>query len=190
MKHQRKTTRAKNGEARITAPTVSGPKCKRKSKRANHSARPAKGEAKDSRTQVIEKTRSSKIGIPFHITSPAKRAALIKLRDAHPGSSVRAQQDRLEKALRRWPLTFHEMWVLGLQDGRARIYGLRQRGLDITKVWVYTETDYGQRHVVGLYSLRRGGTVPAVFPDQADLFRDTERAGAGRVMADEGEAEA
>ncbi len=145
---------------------------------------------KDSRAQVIEKNRTPKIGIPLHATSPTKRAALIRLRDTHPGSSVRAQQDRLEKALRRWPLTFQEMWELGLQDGRARIYGLRQRGLPITMDWVAIETDYGQRHRVGLYSLRRGGTVPAVFPAQPDLFRDTVRAGAGRAMADDGEAEA
>jgi hypothetical protein len=191
MKPIRKTnkvgkTKPKKSEARTTAPTVSGPKSKGESKPADHSVRPFKSKAKDSRTQVIEKSHAPKVGILFHATSPAKRAALIRLRDTHPGSSVRAQQDRLEMALRRWPLTFQEMWQLGLQDGRARIYGLRQRGLDITKIWVVIETDYGQRHRVGLYSLRRGGTVPAVTTIQPDLFRDATSAGAGCAAAVDG----
>jgi hypothetical protein len=171
-------TKPSKSEARTTAPTVSGPKSKRESKPADHSARPFKSKTKDSRTQVIEKSHGPKVGIPFHATSPAKRAALIRLRETHPGGSVRAQQDRLEMALRRWPLTFQEMWQLGLQDGRARIYGLKQRDLDITKIWVVIETDYGQRHRVGLYSLRRGGTVPAACPSQSDLFQGLAHAGA------------
>lgn len=188
MKPQRKPLRAGKTAARATAPTVSAPKSKRESKSARSGARPGMGDAKDSRTHVIEKSLPPKIGIPFHATSPAKRAALIKLRDAHPGSSVRAQQDRLERALRRWPLTFQEMWELGLQDGRARIYGLKQRGLAITKVWVVIETDFGQQHRVGLYSLRPGGAVPALLPAQPDLFCEMASAGDGCTMADEDEA--
>lgn len=189
MNSQRKPLRARKTAALATAPKVAAPtKSKRASKPADHGARPVKGQAKDSRTHVIEKSRPTKIGIPFHATSPAKRAALIKLRDTHPGSSVRAQQDRLERALRRWPLTFQEMWELGLQDGRARIYGLKQRGLAITKVWVVIETDFGQRHRVGLYSLRQGGAVPALLPAQPDLFREMASACDGCTTADEDEA--
>lgn len=181
MKHQRKP---KKSETRATAPTVSGLKINQKHKRFNDRARPVKGKVIDSRTKVIEKSRHPTIGIPFHATSPAKLTALTKLRDALPGASVRVQEERLEKALRRWPLTFQEMWALGLQDGRARIYGLKRRGLDITKDWVVIETDYGQRHRVGLYSLRRGGTVPASRPIQPDMFRDTTCVGAGRTAVD------
>lgn len=189
MKPQRKPLRAGKTAARATATTVAAPtKSKRADNPADHGARPVKGQAKDSRTRVIEESRTPRIGIPFHATSPAKRAALIRLRDTHPGSSVRVQQDRLEMALRRWPLTFQEMWELGLQDGRARIYGLKQRGLAITKVWVVIETDFGQRHRVGLYSLRQGGAVPALRPAQPDLFRETAAAGDGFTTADEDEA--
>lgn len=134
---------------------------KRNSKQRQH------GKALDSRSQVVANARAdAKIGIPFYSTSPAKLAALTKLRDAQPGGSVQVQETRLEMALRRWPLTFQEMWALGLQDGRARIYGLRQRGLDITTAWVVIETDNGQRHRVGLYSLCSGGNVPAAYPNQ------------------------
>lgn len=182
MKPLRKPLRAGKTAARAAT------KSKRADNPADHGARPVKVQAKDSRTHVIEKSRAHRIGIPFHATSPAKRAALIRLRDTHPGSSVRAQQDRLEMALRRWPLTFQEMWELGLQDGRARIYGLKQRGLAITKVWVIIETDFGQRHRVGLYSLRDGGAVPAIFPAQPDLFHDSMRAAGGLAMTGEDEA--
>ena len=82
------------------------------------------------------------------------------------------------------------MWALGLQDGRARIYGLKQRGLDITKVWVLIETEYGQRHRVGLYSLRRGGTVPAIQPNQPDLFHDMARPRADLAVTDSGRPKA
>lgn len=174
----------KKGEAR-TGGTVSGLKSASSSKQRQHikSGQPSK--VQDSRFKVIAGARDRiTVGAPFHATSQAKLAALTKLRDAHPGCSIKVQEERLEKALRRWPLTFREMWTLGLQDGRARIYGLRQRGLDITKVWVVIETDYGQRHRVGLYSLRRGGMVPAIAPSQPDLFGEQACAGAACARAD------
>lgn len=187
MKPQRKLHRAGKSAARATAPVAPDTKRKGESKSARSGAQPRCGDAKDSRTRVIEESRAPRIGIPFHATSPAKRAALIRLRDTHPGSSVRVQQDRLEMALRRWPLTFQEMWELGLQDGRARIYGLKQRGLAITKVWVIIETDFGQRHRVGLYSLRPGSAAPALIPCQPDLFREMASTRNGCTMADEDE---
>ncbi|MFY9480105.1 MAG: helix-turn-helix domain-containing protein [Aquabacterium sp.] len=172
--------KAKGRKQRKEAPQ----RIKRSSKTPQASKASAKRKAPDSRSEVIAKERARpQVGIPFHATSPIKLAALTALRDAHPGGSVKAQQERLEMALRRWPLTFQEMWALGLQDGRARIYGLRQRGLDIMMVWVAIETAYGQRHRVGLYSLRRGGTVPAPQQRQPDLFNDSPSAGTANAEA-------
>jgi Helix-turn-helix domain len=158
-----------NGEARINHHSDSGFSSKQ-SKHRNDTCQPQKGKAIDSRTKVIEQAKLVTIGIPFHATPPAKLAALTKLRHAHPGCSAKAQEELLEKALRRWPLTFREMWAAGMQDGRARIYGLKQRGLDIDRTWVIVEDEYGQRHRVGLYSLRRGSSTVAPSPKQADLF--------------------
>lgn len=164
MRHPRKAAAPpENGEARINHHSDSGPSSKQSQQR-DSSHLPINGKATDSRAKVIEQAKRVTIGIPFHTTAPAKLAALVEMRNAHPGGSVRAQEDRLEMALRRWPLTFHEMWTLGLQDGRARIYGLKRRGFDITKIWVVTETDYGQTHRVALYSLQRGTTVSPALP--------------------------
>lgn len=141
-------------------------------------AAPAKkSEAKDSRAEVIDAARRQTIGIPFHTTPASVAQALTAIRDLMPGSTAKVQEERLEKALRRWPLTSFEMLKhLDLYDPRARIQGLRLKGLEINRVWVLIETDCGQRHRVGRYALQRGCTVPALLPNQPDLFRSGDLA--------------
>jgi hypothetical protein len=111
---------------------------------------------------VIEQAKRVTIGVPFHATPPGLTAALMAIRDSMPGSSAAAQEDRLEKALRRWPLTTFEMsrW-LDLYDPRARIQGLRLAGHQILRAWVVIETDCGQRHRVGRFTMQRGTKAPA-----------------------------
>lgn len=143
----------------------------------------------DSRADVIAKAKGRTIGLPFHATPPARIKALTAIRDELPGCSARVQEARLERALRRWALTSFEMlkW-LDLYDPRARIQGLRLKGLSIVMVWVYIATDCGQKHRVGRYAIQRGGAAPVVLPSQSDLFRETACAGTGRALADGREA--
>lgn len=75
-----------------------------------------------------------------------------------PGSSAATQEDRLEIELHKWSLTTFDMARdLGLYDPRARIKGLRNKGLNIVRSWVNIETDCGEQHRVGLFTLMRGG---------------------------------
>lgn len=173
-----------NSEARINRHSDSGLKIK-KHKPRNDSDQSKNDKSIDSRTAVINKAKGQKIGLPFHTTPPELIVALTSIRDATPGCSARTQEDRLEKALHRWPLTSFEMlkW-LGLYDPRARIQGLRLKGLVINRVWVLIETDCGQVHRVGRYAIQRGLTVPVVFPSQSDLFRETTCAAAGPAAVD------
>lgn len=208
MKPRHKPTKAgkatpKSDEARRHGDGA-GPQFDRKHKQADHTGKPPKGKksdqrsvskevsartrvakAIDSRTEVINKAKGQKIGLPFHTTPPELIAALTDIRDATPGCSARTQEDRLEKALHRWPLTSFEMlkW-LDLYDPRARIQGLRLKGLVINRVWVLIETDCGQAHRVGRYAIQRGLTAPVVFPSQSDLFRETTCAAAGPAAVD------
>jgi hypothetical protein len=64
---------------------------------------------------------------------------------------------------------------LDLYDPRARIQGLPLKGLVINRIWVLIETDCGQVHRVGRYSLQRGrGVKTAQANPQTDLFAATE----------------
>lgn len=169
MKHPRKAAAPpQKGEARNHG-NGAGSSSKH-GKRANDSRQPQKGKAIDSRTKVIEQAKRVTIGVPFHATAPGVADALMAIRDSMPGSSAIAQEARLEKALRRWSLTTFEMsrW-LDLYDPRARIQGLRLAGHMILRAWVWIETDGGQRHRVGRFTLQRGA---AVTPNQklVDLF--------------------
>jgi Helix-turn-helix domain len=168
MKHPRKAKAPPHkGEARNHG-NGAGSSSKH-GKRANDSRQAKKGKAIDSRTRVIEQAKRVTIGVPFHVTAPGVAVALMAIRDAAPGSSAIAQEARLEQALRRWPLTTFEMsrW-LDLYDPRARIQGLRLAGHEILRTWVVIETDCGERHRVGRFTLQRGTKVPV--PEQSDLF--------------------
>lgn len=158
------------GEARTTAPTVPGFNSKQQQR--NSSQRHKNGKAVgsiDSRTKVIEKTKLVTIGVPFHSTPLGLANELTAILNAYPGSTTKAQEFRLEQALRRWPLTTFEMQkFLDLYDPRARIQGLRLAGHTISRVWVWIETDCGQRHRVGRFAMQRGTKFKP--SQQASLF--------------------
>jgi Helix-turn-helix domain len=169
MKHPSKVKAPpKKGEARINHHSDSGPSSKQSQQR-DSSRPPGNGKVTDSRTKVIEQAMRTKIGIPFHTTAPGLAQELMAIRDANAGSSASVQEARLEQALRRSALTTFEMqkW-LDLYDPRARIQGLRLAGHEIHRTWVAIETDCGQRHRVGRFTMQRGTKAPA--PEQSDLL--------------------
>lgn len=157
-----------NGETRNHG-NGAGPSSKQSQQR-DSSHQTQKGKAIDSRTKVIEQAKRVTIGVPFHTTAPGVADALMAIRDSMPGSTALAQEARLEQALRRWALTTFEMsrW-LDLYDPRARIQGLRLAGHQILRSWVWIETDGGQRHRVGRFTMQRGATVTPN-QKQVDLF--------------------
>lgn len=115
------------------------------------------------------KSPRPRICVQLHTTLPEVILALTAIRSSVPGCTARIQELRLEQALRRWALTSFEMSKhLDLYDPRARVQGLRLRGLVVNRVWVLIETDCGQVHRVGRYSLQRG-SEPQPRAPQSDL---------------------
>lgn len=100
---------------------------------------------------------------PVHTdTSPSKRKYLAAILKATPGNNLPAQCQRLRKALSRYSLsTFEAMRYLDCYYPPARVMQLRREGEQIDTHWVYTVTESGERHRVGLYVLaptKKGGT--------------------------------
>ncbi len=93
-------------------------------------------------------------------TSPARVALLLAVRDRHLGLSASAQRDRLLEALQSCGdvTTFEGSRFLDLYDPRARALELRRHGHDIVATWREVNTEAGQRHRIGVHSLRRRGT--------------------------------
>ena len=105
----------------------------------------------------MNKPRRPNKSTRLYITPREVQRSLAATLAAIPGSSTGAQEERLKTELRKWPLTSFDMarW-LGLYDPRARIKGLRDKGLKIIRTWVNIETDCGEQHRVGLFTLKRG----------------------------------
>lgn len=93
-------------------------------------------------------------------TTLGDRIAMLQaVRDRHLGLSASAQRDRLLDALQSCGhvTTFEGSRFLDLYDPRARALELRRRGHDIVTTWREVITEAGQRHRIGVYTLRKGG---------------------------------
>ena len=148
---------AENSETRTTAPTVSG--LNQNSEQLNHTDLPSKRKTvKDSRAEVIAKSRALRIGLKTYTTSPEKIASLEAIRDAMPGNSSSTQEMRIHTALGQWSLsTFEASRYLDAYDPRARVMGLRNKGHNILTSWALVPTECGKMHRLGVYTLQRGG---------------------------------
>lgn len=165
-----------NGEAHNDG-NRAGFRSKKANQHANDSGTPNVGKPRDSRTLIIDqareaaKTKSARISLSIATSSPEKIAALEAIHRALPGVSAHVQEARLEQAIRRWPLTSLEMFThLDLYDPRARVQGLRKRGLAIVMSWVLVQTACGELHRVGRFHLQRGMTVEMPAHRQVGLF--------------------
>ena len=94
----------------------------------------------------------------IHHTPPERVAALHAIRDRHIGPAAETQRACLLEALRALGhvTTFEASRYLDLYDPRARKMDLVNEGHQILMAWRVTETESGERHRVGLYSLVRG----------------------------------
>lgn len=105
----------------------------------------------------MARTYGTKPGLntPVHLdTSPAKRKFLAKILKAIPGNNLAAQCQRLCEALGRYSLTtFEAMRYLDCYYPPARVMQLRRQGIAIDTHWVYSATESGERHRIGLYVL-------------------------------------
>lgn len=175
MSSKRKAGNAspRKSETRTTAPTVPGLKINQKYKPDNHTAKPSKGKARDSRSDVVAKSKGQTIGITVHVTSPEKVEALAAIRDSMPGNTAATQEQRLLAALAKFSLsTFEGSRHLDCYDVRARVMGLRNKGHNILTSWVMAHTECGRLHRIGIYTLHRGGAVAPTGHRQPSLFPD------------------
>ena len=89
------------------------------------------------------------------VTPTPKRRALESLLAQFPGTSGKAQCQRIRAALSLFSLTtFEAMRFLDCYDPRARVMQLRAQGERINTCWQVITTESGDRHRVGLYVLR------------------------------------
>lgn len=95
---------------------------------------------------------------PLHTTPPERIAALETIRDRHRGDSASSQAARLLDALHTLAhvTTFEASRYLDLYDPRARKLNLVKAGHRVLTTWRTVQTECGQRHRVGVYSLVRG----------------------------------
>lgn len=86
---------------------------------------------------------------------PHKEAALNEINNHYKGSSAKQQCLRLFAALTQFKLNSYEASrYLGIYDPPARIYQLRNDGLQIDTVWENVIDEQGVSHRVGCYVLR------------------------------------
>ena len=84
-----------------------------------------------------------------------KIKALHLMRDLHPGVSSAVQCARIRTALSQFSITtFEAMRYLDVYDPRARVMQLRHAGETIDTHWQTVITEAGERHRVGVYTLR------------------------------------
>jgi hypothetical protein len=93
----------------------------------------------------------------FH-TSPERIAALHAIRDRNKGEACTTQRARLLDALQTvgHVTTFEAMRYLDIFDPRPRKLELVRNGHHIITTRRRTETESGERHCIGVYSLARG----------------------------------
>lgn len=79
---------------------------------------------------------------------------LQSLAKSHAGADTQSQCARLREALSRYALTtFEAMRYLDIYHAPARVLQLRKDGENIITSWAKVETEQGQTHRVGLYTL-------------------------------------
>ena len=84
-----------------------------------------------------------------------KIKALHSVRDDHPGVSSAVQCARIRTALSQFSITtFEAMRYLDVYDPRARVMQMRNAGEAIDTHWQTVITEAGERHRVGVYTLR------------------------------------
>ena len=90
-------------------------------------------------------------------TASQKRHALKALLVQFPGTSGKAQCQRIRAALSQFSLTtFEAMRFLDCYDPRARVMQLRNQGERIDTHWQVVVTEAGVKHRVGVYTLQPG----------------------------------
>lgn len=97
----------------------------------------------------------------FHTTPPKRIAALHKIRDLFPGTSSESQRHRILAAMQDLGhvTTFECIRHLDCYDPRPRKLELVNAGFDILTSWKRVETESGDVHRIGVYSLRVGGAA-------------------------------
>ena len=89
------------------------------------------------------------------MSDPIKIKALHSVRDDQPGESSAVQCARIRTALSQFSITtFEAMRYLDVYDPRARVMQLRNAGEAIDTHWQTVITEAGERHRVGVYTLR------------------------------------
>ena len=93
-------------------------------------------------------------------TDPARILALHAIRDRHRGEESGPQRARLLEAMQRLGhcTTFEASRYLDIYDPRARKLNLVKAGHKVLTTWRTVETESGELHRVGVYSLLRGAS--------------------------------
>lgn len=93
-----------------------------------------------------------------HNTLARRIAALHAIRDRHRGDTSSTQAARLLEALQtlQHVTTYEASRHLDLYDPRARKLNLVRAGHRIVTSWRQVETESGELHRVGVYTLQRG----------------------------------
>lgn len=93
-------------------------------------------------------------------TATPKAAALIELREQFSGNERASQRHRLMAALRAFASvsTIEARRYLDVMHPAGRINELREEGADIVTLRHAVETEAGEKHLVGVYMLRRGAS--------------------------------
>jgi Helix-turn-helix domain len=97
----------------------------------------------------------------LHHTSPERIAALHGIRDRFKGEACATQCDRLLAAMRELGsvTTYEAMRFLDIYDPRPRKLSLVRAGHDVLMTWRTAQTESGDKHRIGVYSLRRGAAA-------------------------------
>ena len=97
----------------------------------------------------------------LHDTAPERIAELHGIRDRFKGEATATQCDRLLAAMQQLGsvTTYEAMRHLDIYDPRPRKLALVRRGHDVVTTWRTTETESGDKHRIGVYTLRRGAAA-------------------------------
>lgn len=89
---------------------------------------------------------------------PARMMALHAIRDRHPGDGTAPNCARLLEAMQTLGhcTTFEASRFLDVYHPPARKLNLVQQGHSIITTWRTVQTESGEKHRVGVYSLKRG----------------------------------
>jgi len=87
--------------------------------------------------------------------TPEHRIKILhEIRDTYPGHSADAQRQRVLAILSRMSVTTYQlMRFADVFDPRPRVFELRAQGYDIRTSRVLAETESGELHRLGMYSL-------------------------------------